>query len=222
MPVENLKVSALFPTPLIEAMLPQAAARNSELAAVIRKRMETAPGVARSNILGWHSDTEMLRWGGEAAKSLALDALELCARFTVDRAMKEGRPRYEMGMEMWANVSPRGASNQMHAHPGSVWSAVYYVDDGGDSEATLTLLDPRFPMCQMAAPDLVFQDEKGAREETLVKVAPTPGKLVLFPAWLMHGVKPHNGPRERVSIAMNIQALPVRAGGRPAEGRAGS
>lgn len=29
-----------------------------------------------------------------------------------------------------ANVSPPGASNEYHCHPGAVWSAVYYVDDG--------------------------------------------------------------------------------------------
>ena len=53
-------------------------------------------------------------------------------------------------------------------------------------------------------------DESGAREETTVKIAPTPGKLVLFPSWLMHGVKPHRGPRERISIAVNVLALPLR------------
>jgi len=30
---------------------------------------------------------------------------------------------------MWANVSGPGAANEAHLHPGSVCSAVYYVDD---------------------------------------------------------------------------------------------
>jgi hypothetical protein len=39
---------------------------------------------------------------------------------------------------------------------------------------------------------------------------PEPGKLIAFPSWLMHSVQPHNGPRERISIAINIMALPAR------------
>jgi uncharacterized protein (TIGR02466 family) len=152
----------------------------------------------------------MLHWGGPAAKALALDTLQICGRITTDVGLKEARPRFEMGMEMWANVSPAGASNQMHCHPGSLWSAVYYVDDGGDEKAKLTLLDPRYPMTRMATPDLLFQDEAGEREKNTVEIAPEPGKLVMFPSWLMHAVKPHSGPRERVSIAMNVMAIPVR------------
>ena len=115
-----------------------------------------------------------------------------------------------MGLEMWANVSPAGASNQVHAHPGCVWSAVYYVDDGGDPESgKLVLHDPRYPMNRMAAPDLVFAAD-GAAEEMKYEIIPEPGKLVAFPSWLMHGVKPHQGSRDRISVALNIMAIPVR------------
>jgi len=32
------------------------------------------------------------------------------------------------------------------------------------------------------------------------------GNLVVFPAWLRHGVRPFKGKQERISIAMNIDA----------------
>ena len=32
---------------------------------------------------------------------------------------------------MWANINRSGHANEFHSHPGSFWSAVYYVDDGG-------------------------------------------------------------------------------------------
>ena len=32
------------------------------------------------------------------------------------------------------------------------------------------------------------------------------GNVVVFPAWLRHGVRPYTGERERISIAMNIDA----------------
>jgi len=28
--------------------------------------------------------------------------------------------------------------------------------------------------------------------------------LALFPAWLVHGVRPHGGPRGRISVALNL------------------
>jgi uncharacterized protein (TIGR02466 family) len=205
------RVRHLFATPLIECEIEGAAALNQTLIQAIETKRAESAGLSRSNLLGWHSDTEMAKWGGEAARRVALEALKVCGAYTHDLGVKPNAPpRFQMGVEMWANVSPPGASNQHHAHPGALWSAVYYVDDGGDEETgRLILRDPRFPMTRMYAPDLVFA-ENGEREENTVKIAPTPGKMVIFPSWLMHGVEPHRGPRARVSIAINVLAIPVR------------
>lgn len=201
----------LFATPLIRLQygVPELIAA---LGQAVRARRDASPGIQRSNFGGWHSDTEMVKWGGAPARELALKTLETCARFTTDAALAQGaQPRYEFGIEMWANISPAGASNQMHAHPGSLWSAVYYLDDGGDAaEGSLVLLDPRFPMNRAHAADLLFVGPGGAREESNVKIAPEPGLLLIFPSWLMHGVGPHAGPRDRISVAMNIMAAPAR------------
>lgn len=208
---EKPEVRAIFPTYLLETRVKDAPGLSEALKKVIAARRASDPGIDRSNIGGWHSDTEMLQWGGDAAKRLALATLQLCGAHTHDRGLRgTTAPRFEMGLEMWANVSPPGASNQSHAHPGCVWSAVYYVDDGGDRDGgKLVLHDPRFPMNRMAAPDLVFAAD-GQMEEMRVEIAPEPGRLVVFPAWLMHSVKPHRGPRERISIALNVMAIPVR------------
>jgi hypothetical protein len=32
------------------------------------------------------------------------------------------------------------------------------------------------------------------------------GNLIVFPAWLRHGVRPFRGKRERISVAMNVDA----------------
>ena len=211
-PTGPVAIHKLFPVCVMEAMVNRADALNPALKDVILKNKAQSEGVARSNILGWHSDTEMLKWGGEAAKELALAMMQVCGQHTEDIGMKNGEPRYEMALEMWANVSPPGASNQYHVHPGCYWSAVYYVDDGGDPEAALVLLDPSFPTNRMYAPDLQFVGEEGERFPTQRHFSPTPGKLVIFPAWLNHAVRPNQGSRDRISIAMNLMALPVRPG----------
>lgn len=207
-----VEIRRLFPVPVMVTSLEGAAALNEALKDVIHKNKTEADGVARSNILGWHSDSEMLRWGGEPAKQLGLAMLQVCGRHTDDVAMRSGQPRYEMAMEMWANVSPAGASNQMHCHPGCIWSGVYYVDDGGDRSSALVLLDSNYPTNRMYAPDLQFV-AGGEQFPVRHEVEPEPGRMVIFPSWLSHAVKPHKGPRDRISIAMNVMALPVRAAG---------
>ena len=204
------EVRYLFPVPVLQTTLANADALNAKLREIIINRRAGSGGVQRSNILGWHSDSEMLRWGGEPAKALALETLRVCASRTDDIGMRNNVPRYEFGIEMWANISPAGASNQAHTHPGALWSAVYYVDDGGDSEAALVLHDPNYPLNRMYAPDLQFVGDDNARFPTTEAIAPTPGRLVVFPSWLSHAVKASKGPGERISIAMNVMAIPAR------------
>ncbi len=208
------EVKYLFPTPVVTTTLANADILNADLRAVIEARRADNTGVMRSNILGWHSDTEMLRWGGEPAKALALECLRVCAARTDDPKMQGGQPRFEFGMDMWANISPPGASNQVHSHPGALWSAVYYVDDGGDTDASLVLLDPNYPLNRMYAPDLRFVGKDGETFPTQQMFEPTPGRLVVFPSWLSHSVRPSKGSRDRISIAMNIMTIPVRPGAR--------
>lgn len=208
--MSDIKVNLLFPTPLIEVRFDGADQLIEPLRQAIMNRKATSPGVFKSNLHGWHSDVEMLRWGGEAAMILARETLRVCGQFTSDVVAPQGQSPYEMGMEMWANVSPAGASNQLHAHPGSFWSASFYIDDGGDKEdGWFIAQDPRFPMNRMQASSLVFMDEHGNKQQSEHPVRPEPGKLVLFPSWLLHAVRPHRGPRDRISIAMNIMALPI-------------
>lgn len=198
----------LFATPVIEAWPDDLAGQVSALREAILARRDSHPGgSSRSNILGWHSDSQMLEWAGMPAQQLARATLETCSGYTHDMGKAPGGPsRFEFGMEMWANVSPAGASNQMHAHPGSFWSAVFYVDDGGDGEGgALVLLDPRFPTNRITAPDIAIGERPEAGQPlSQVLIRPEIGKLVVFPSWLMHAVRPHSGPRERISIAMNV------------------
>jgi uncharacterized protein (TIGR02466 family) len=35
-------------------------------------------------------------------------------------------------------------------------------------------------------------------------VSPQTGRLVIFPAWLLHQVRPYRGSAERISIAFNL------------------
>lgn len=210
------RVLGLFETPVVISRLADAAALNDGLRHRILAKRKEHPGISRSNTLGWHSDTDMLKWGGEEAVTLLRHFVALADLQTVDGGQKaEAPPRFAWGFEMWANVSPPNASNQSHAHPGALWSAVYYVDDGYQGSADralggeLVLYDPRFPMNAMYAPDFRLRDSRGQVQTGEQGFRPAAGTMVAFPSWLMHSVQPYRGHAERISVAINLSLVPA-------------
>ena len=207
-------VAELFATPVLMHRVPGFEALNAALRPLILARRDSHPGLAHSNVGGWHSDTMMAEWGGEPARTLAQEFGRLAMRHTRDLASPE-RPRFAFEAKMWANVSQAGASNAAHAHPGSYWSGVYYVDDGGCGAdpalgGELRLIDPRYPTPQQAYPELAYCGAGGAPLRADQLVRPQPGLLVTFPSWLQHGVNPYRGTGTRISVAINL-SVAVRA-----------
>ena len=198
-----------FPTPLISDTLQSAEGMRVLRDAVEKEQVRDGKGESISNIGGWHSNTQMLDWGGEAARALALKAMQLADANTLD-AKSPGESRFTWHPEMWANVSTKGDANQYHFHPGSYWSAVAYLDDGyeGDSDpklgGELQLLDPRMPMIRMGAPDLRFRQPDGSAMQNEILIRPQTGLIVLFPSWLQHSVRAFHGSGNRISIAINL------------------
>jgi uncharacterized protein (TIGR02466 family) len=201
-----MSLVTLFGTPVLIEELPAAVALNAELAKTIMAREQSHPGTQHSNLGGWQSDWEMDRWGGVSAIKLLAIGRNTANRITTDR---QGRPvSIQWKANMWANINRTGHGNEFHSHPGSFWSAVYYVDDGGiDADPALggelEFMDPRGPGPAMYAPQLAFGSaglSVGANET----VRPRSGRLVMFPAWLLHQVRPYRGAARRISIAFNL------------------
>ena len=196
----------LFSTPVVTLDVADAAALNSELRATIENREKSHPGTQHSNLGGWQSDWEMDRWGGAGAIKLLAIGRNTANRITTNR---QGQPvSVTWRANMWANVNRTGHGNEFHSHPGSFWSGVYYVDDGGsDADPSLggelEFMDPRGPGPAMYAPHLAFGSaglSVGANE----MIRPRSGRLVMFPSWLLHQVRPYAGKAVRISIAFNL------------------
>lgn len=210
-PFDGIRVRAaqigLYETPILHGRLADAAALTAALRTTILDRHAAAPSLARSNVGGWHSATDMLDWGGPAAAALADTAVKMAKR----ASHFDGRDAatVEWTVKMWANVSPPGALNMSHAHPGVLWAAVYYIDMGaapaeGETGGELFFEDPRFPVPFMRLPGFRLVGIDGQPQPVERRLPTEAGDLVLFPAWLRHGVRPHLGTGDRISIAMNI------------------
>lgn len=199
----------LFATPFVIDTLQSAEGLAMLRAAIEAEMARDAEGLSISNLGGWHSNTKMLEWGGEAAKALVYKAMTMADAQTLDIKSRQ-ESRFGWVPELWANVSTKGNANQYHFHPGSFWSVVAYVDDGyngSDDPALggeLQLLDPRMPMVRMTAPDLRLLDADGELQLNEVPIRPKTGMIVMFPSWLQHAVRPFQGEGTRISIAINL------------------
>jgi len=197
----------IFATPVVVFDVADAAALNADLRKVIAERQSTHPGTQHSNLGGWQSTWDMDRWGGVPAIKLLAIGRNLANRYTTDR---QGKPvAVTWRANIWANVNRSGHGNEFHSHPGSFWSVVYYVDDGGISAdpalgGELEFMDPRGPGPAMYAPHLAYAMPGGLSVGANETVRPQSGRMVMFPAWLLHQVRPYRGQDERISIAFNL------------------
>jgi uncharacterized protein (TIGR02466 family) len=203
----DVQVKGLFATPVAAVVLPDAEARNAELAEIILRRRAEQPTVGASNIGGWHSSRDFADWGGRRAQEVLGAARSIVTQLTSDR---DGNPvKPEWSVEAWANVNGPGDSNACHYHPGSFWSGSYYVEDGGCADdpalgGEFEMFDPRGPAPMMHAPSLKFAGEDGKSAGSAETIRPRPGLMFIFPSFLLHAVRPYRGTALRISIAFNF------------------
>jgi uncharacterized protein (TIGR02466 family) len=207
-----LTILNLFPTPVLVATMPEAEALNAELKGIILTREGAYESVERSNQGGWQSSWDMHEWGGAPMQKVLAFARNVVEEATVNRSGQ--REKLAWRVNCWANVNRSGHGNQFHTHPGALWSASYYVDDGGiGTDASLggefEIQDPRGVATVMYAPRLTFPGPDGAALGEAQRFRPHAGMLFVFPSWLQHGVRPYKGRRERISVAINFSVAGV-------------
>ena len=183
-----------FPTPIYIADIKHPTL-NQELERDILAWSNRDKGMIRTNIKGWHSDTNMNELP-EYAK--LVDMLYSAQRTTYDQEYYESEPF--LG-NMWANINPPGGSNRAHIHPNSLWSGVYYVKAPKNS-GQLKIEDPR-SVALMTRPKQkdVPKPDRLLREH---HYEPKTGRLIMFPSWLNHCVDPNNSNDIRISVSFNF------------------
>lgn len=108
---------------------------------------------------------------------------------------------------MWSIINPPGNGNRAHVHPNSLWSGVYYVQAPANA-GNIEFIDPRTVLI-MNQPKFIAKKKRPRDCWTKVNYTPTPGRMILFPAWLYHGVdtnmsKESGRGGDRVIISFNV------------------
>jgi uncharacterized protein (TIGR02466 family) len=95
----------------------------------------------------------------------------------------------------WMTLTEKYQYAHIHSHGSSDLSGVYYFKTNKE-DGNIFFQDPN----KMTSASYCFSHINSRQEFT-----PAPGKLLLFPGWLEHGVTTNTTDNERVSISFNIQ-----------------
>ena len=98
----------------------------------------------------------------------------------------------------WANINPPGGINTPHMHPNNYLSGVYYVQTGAGADS-IFFADPR-PQASMILPRTKRENIYSANQAS---IEAKPGRMIVFPAWLVHGVPANRSQQDRVSVSFN-------------------
>ena len=203
--LDDAGMMQMFFVPMLNYLWPESEALNMDLRERILAREQSSPGQSKTNVGGWQSTEDFQKWAGDAGQALIERAVALVNHATGQLLQHYGTQE-EIGWKVaiWANVNRRGQYNQIHIHPGSTWSGVYYVDAGErptdqPHNGVLTFINPNLASAATFFPKTL---------PNRIAVTPEAGRMVLFPSYLQHLVHPYWGERPRISVAFNVQKQP--------------
>ena len=196
----------LFPTLLYVKDLPNANELNNYLEQKIMQWSQQDKGLSKTNAGGWHSGTDMNK--KEEYNVLTRELFKMQEEiFTKERLSDKS----VLG-NMWANINYPGNFNRPHIHPNALFSGVYYIKAPKGS-GNLMVYDPR-PGIHMIMPNR--KGDKRTKNMILdhgplpselwreVHYEPVAGRIIMFPAWLWHEVKPNESNDTRISVSFNF------------------
>ena len=167
---------------------------NKDLEKFALKLEKNFPSIVRSNHNGYHSDyldihVPLIKKFYDAIKPAVYD---------YTKSLNIEKP-YDLHFNKpWFNVNRKGASNMAQNHPGNFLAATYYVKTPprcGD----LCFISPRCPN--------LFNIQYSTytnENSSFWKVAPKEGKLIIFPADILHSVETNQSIKPRISLSFNI------------------
>ena len=201
-PLKN-QFMAAFSSPVLLRQWPGFEEVNAGLKQMILEREPKDPLSIHSNVGGWHSEQDVLTWGGPAIGQLQGWIQMALTDLTMGLANLSAPPGGQMTMVAWANVLRRGGYHLVHDHNTYAFSGVYYVEVGesdpgqiNNLSGMIEFIDPRSGIGAIKVPGDPFKQK--------MRIPAEPGVMLVFPSWLKHYVHPYHGPGMRISISFNV------------------
>jgi len=173
---------------------------------VLQNKNEDSEGILHSNKGGWHSK-ELLREEHEEFNKLKegiIDKLNLY-HSEVFHKMKFKEEIKPVIVNMWACVNEKYDYNELHCHPYSTLSGVYYVKHDGSPESGV--ISFQHPEQNIACPDMHWPLGEIVKNNELssgeVDFLPKAGRLFIFPSWSKHKVQSNLKDNTRIAFSFN-------------------
>ena len=216
-----------FATPVLDTLLLLPNEHLAALRTLVLDKMEAstgrneqAPQRSTKGTDSWHSG-EILDW--QSTEIAALGNLILaklhrllwlehdghpCVATPTTKCLGKQNATFHVAMSMWANVLGDGGYNTVHSHNvGNTmtqhWSGVFYIEtppSATPNGGLFEYFDTRGDMFPLPYNRLV---------------EPKPKRLITFPAYLKHSVRPFFGKGRRISISFNLDVQSAFASNRP-------
>ena len=168
---------------------------TDELAQNIINWSKENEGVQKTNVNGWHSETEMHK------KPEYTPLVDELFKMVHQVFNEEFLDKQAVLGNMWANINYQGGYNKPHVHPNALFSGVYYVKTPPNC-GRLICQDPStgIQTCmptrkKVEIPKYLWRD---------VHLQPQENRAIIFPAWLWHSVEPNQSNENRISISFNF------------------
>jgi uncharacterized protein (TIGR02466 family) len=108
--------------------------------------------------------------------------------------------KFKIGMP-WINLNQNNNITKPHFHSNSLLSGVLYIK--AKNSGPIAFMHPVAAQQYVMDSDIIDQYNKFTSVD--VSVIPEPGKLIIFPSWLVHYVQNNLDDTDRISIAFNVK-----------------
>lgn len=201
-----------FATPVMQTVWPEAATYKDVMKRRILEKVGEDTGMQVSNMGGWHSTDDFLKWGGEDIHAFSQWIVQCIFNLYnsyhgghFQELLNSSGTQVKFRINAWVNVNGQGNANALHNHAGSHWSGCYYLETPEDC-GNFAILDPRMGVNMLDTRNALLDIFSG----TMQKVQPREGLTVIFPSWLYHWVEPNLSSEDRISIAFNVFMMPEK------------
>jgi uncharacterized protein (TIGR02466 family) len=210
----DAEIVSWFATPIVSASIPDSEQLNRELVPLFLDK-EQAGDVFRHEMriptqVGpvFESRFDLFEWPEAPVQRLAGEVHNVLFHLVerMNGYSAEEMANFTFFYDSWFHVTRPGGYQSIHYHPGASWSGIYAVQVGDSVEGRpesgqVKFYDPRGPAFMHVDPG----NERLAPRYTAnpVYLQHKPGRLVIFPSWLMHEVLPYVGQAERIVVAFN-------------------
>ncbi|NRB70628.1 MAG: hypothetical protein HRU51_01790 [Xanthomonadales bacterium] len=207
----NMQIHHLYTVPLIEFVHPDREQLCPSLRAffLAREQIQYKDDIERDTQLGevFESRFDLFYWKDPELQPLVQFVHGALARTVMELNAYEPAfmERLRFDYHAWYHITRSGGFQGVHNHPNASWSGIFCVDPGAPGkdarEGTVRFYDPRANADYYTDPG--NQNLQAPFRNGGTEVRHEPGKLWLFPSYLLHEVFPYFGHTPRIVVAFN-------------------